>query len=81
MNKAPGYKADTLVSKSAQLHLSPSGLEYLNKNIYECPSGILSLSLLPIMSKNAIVDPSRAPPWKHLIKSLISKVPYHIKSY
>ena len=79
--KAPGYKADTSVSKSAQLHLSPPGLEYINKNLYECRSGILSLSVLPIMSNDAIVDPSRAPPGKNLTKFLIPNVPNHIKSY
>jgi hypothetical protein len=33
LNNAPSYKADWVVSKSAQLHLSPPGLEYFTKNI------------------------------------------------
>jgi len=79
LNSAPSYKADKKVTKSAQLHLSPPGLEYFTKMFYNCRSGILSPDVLPIMSNDSMVDPSRAPIGKHLIKFLIPNVPYDIK--
>jgi beta-carotene ketolase (CrtO type) len=75
------YKSGNDIGKSAQLHISDVTLDYISKIFYECRSGKLPNSPLPIMSNDSMVDPSRVPPndTKHLIKFLVLSVPYKIK--
>lgn len=79
------------LSISAQVHISPPGLEYFSKIFYECRSGKLPSDPLPIMSNDSMMDPSRVlTPInsrnnhrnnnKHLIKFLVLSVPYQIKN-
>ena len=77
------YKSGNDIGKSAQLHISDVTIDYLSKIFYECRSGKLPTSPLPIMSNDSMVDPSRVPAndTKHLIKFLVLSVPYNIKSY
>jgi beta-carotene ketolase (CrtO type) len=77
------YKSGNEIGKSAQLHISDVTLDYISKIFYECMSGKLPSSPLPIMSNDSMVDPSRVPAndTKHLIKFLVLSVPYNIKSY
>jgi phytoene dehydrogenase-like protein len=76
------YKSRNDIGKSAQLHISDVTLDYISKIFYECRSGKLPSSPLPIMSNDSMVDPSRVPAndTKHLIKFLVLSVPYNIKS-
>lgn len=86
------YKTEQeIVSNSAQVHISPPGLEYFSKIFYECRSGILPSNPLPIMSNDSMMDPTRIvrsssgpSSGKHstnsqLIKFLILSVPYQLK--
>src|ERR671918_2633930 len=54
------YKSEQeIVAKSAQVHISPPGLEYFSKIFYECRSGKLPSNPLPIMSNDSMMDPTR----------------------
>ncbi|HEY6587031.1 MAG TPA: hypothetical protein VIY98_01965 [Nitrososphaeraceae archaeon] len=66
---------------SPQLHLSPPSVEYLSKIFYECRSGKLPSEPLPIMSNDSMVDESRTPKGKHLLKFLVLSVPYKVEHY
>lgn len=79
------------VAMSAQVHISPPGLEYYSKIFYECRSGKLPSNPLPIMSNDSMMDPTRVVTStnrsdsdnssnKHLIKFLILSVPYQLKN-
>ena len=79
-----------VVAKSAQVHISPPGLEYFSRIFYECRSGKLPSNPLPIMSNDSMMDPTRIVTTtggtasnfnnnNHLIKFLILSVPYQLK--
>ncbi|MGB9167715.1 MAG: NAD(P)/FAD-dependent oxidoreductase [Nitrososphaeraceae archaeon] len=74
-------KVNTEVTNSTQLHLSPPSVEYLSKIFYECRSGKVPSEPLPIMSNDSMVDLSRTPKGRHLIKFLVLSVPYKIKYF
>ncbi len=74
-------KENIEATNSTQLHLSPPSVEYLSKIFYECRSGKISDEALPIMSNDSMVDVSRTPKGRHLIKFLVLSVPYKIKYY
>jgi phytoene dehydrogenase-like protein len=74
-------KENTEVTNSTQLHPSPPSVEYLSKIFYECRSGKVPYEPLPIMSNDSMVDLSRTPKGRHLIKFLVLSVPYKIKYY
>lgn len=77
-----------VLSKSAQVHISPPGLEFFSKIFYECRSGRPPSHPLSIMRNDSMMDPSRVlstrenpnNPNKHLIKFLVLSVPYKIKN-
>jgi phytoene dehydrogenase-like protein len=73
------YTAGSEALRSTHLHLSEPTLDYLAKVFYECRSGKLPSEPLFIVSNDSIVDPSRVPKDKHLMKFLISSVPYKIR--
>jgi phytoene dehydrogenase-like protein len=72
------YIAGTEALKSTHLHFSEPSLDYFSKIFYECRSGRLPAEPFPIVSNDSIADPSRVPHGKHLMKFLISSVPYRI---
>lgn len=74
-------KTNSKVTYSPQLHLSPPSVEYLSKIFYECRSGKLPSEPLPIMSNDSMVDESRTPKGKHLLKFLVLSVPYKVEHY
>jgi beta-carotene ketolase (CrtO type) len=78
------YKSgQEMLSNSAQVHISPPGLEYFSKIFYECRSGKLPSNPLPIMSNDSMMDPTRIDNSidnKHLIKFLVLSVPYQIRN-
>jgi beta-carotene ketolase (CrtO type) len=83
------YKSgQEILSKSAQVHISPPGLEFFSKIYYECRSGKPPLNPLSIMSNDSMMDPTRIitdngnnnNSDKHLIKFLVLSVPYEIKN-
>ena len=71
-------KENTEVTNSTQLHLSPPSVEYLSKIFYECRRGKIPAEPLPIIN-DSMVDVSRTPKGRHLIKFLVLSVPYKIK--
>lgn len=82
------YTGQETLSKSAQVHISPPGLEFFSKIFYECRSGRAPSNQLSIMSNDSMVDPSRvfstdknkSSSYKHLVKFLVLSVPYKIKN-
>lgn len=74
-------KGNTEVTNSTQLHLSPPSVEYLSKIFYECRSGKVPSEPLPIMSNDSMIDLSRTPKGRHLIKFLVLSIPYKIKYF
>jgi phytoene dehydrogenase-like protein len=74
-------KTNSKVTYSPQLHLSPPSVEYISKIFYECRSGKLPSEPLPIMSNDSMVDESRTPKGKHLLKFLVLSVPYKVEHY
>ncbi len=80
LNNPVKFKRDSeILSLSSQMHLSPPNLDYLSKIFYECRNGRIPDNPLAIMSNDSLMDPSRVPINKHLIKFLILSVPYDIK--
>jgi phytoene dehydrogenase-like protein len=80
LNNSVKFKNDSeILSLSSQIHLSPPEIEYLSKIFYECRNGKLTANPLAIMSNDSLMDPSRVPKNKHLLKFLILSVPYDIK--
>jgi beta-carotene ketolase (CrtO type) len=80
LSKKLEYKAGEEINKSAQVHISPPELEYFSKIFSECRSGRVPENPIPIMSNDSVMDPSRVPVDKHLIKFLIPNVPYKIEN-
>jgi beta-carotene ketolase (CrtO type) len=74
------YLAGPDALKSTHLHLSEASLDYFGKIFYECRSGKLPSEPFPIVSNDSTSDPTRVPNGKHLMKFLISSVPYRVKS-
>ncbi|CAN5856224.1 hypothetical protein BH23THE1_BH23THE1_26890 [soil metagenome] len=83
------YKSgQEILSKSAQVHISPPGLEFFSKIYYECRSGKPPLNPPSIMSNDSMMDPTKITTDngnnnnsdKHLIKFLVLSVPYEIKN-
>lgn len=92
LNEPLEYKSgQETLSNSAQVHISPPGLEFFSKLFYECRSGKLPSNPLPIMSNDSMMDPTRVTmsnighdnenkDKKHLIKFLVLSVPYKIRN-
>jgi phytoene dehydrogenase-like protein len=80
LDSQPEYKSGKEIGKSAQIHISPPTLEYFSKIFYECRGGRLPANPIPIMSNDSMMDPSRVPPGKHLIKFLVPNVPYETEN-
>lgn len=74
------YTAGPEALKSTHLHMSEPSLDYFARIFYECRSGRLPTEPFPIVSNDSIADKSRAPMGKHLMKFLISSVPYKIRN-
>jgi phytoene dehydrogenase-like protein len=74
------YVAGSEALKSTYLHMSEPSLDYFARIFYECRSGRLPSEPFPIDSNDSTADPSRVPDGKHLMKFLVSSVPYRIKS-
>jgi phytoene dehydrogenase-like protein len=79
LNNAPEYKAGEDAKLSAYLHPMRPTMEFLSKMFGECRSGRLPDEPQMIVSNDTLVDPSRAPSGKHLMKLLVCPVPYEIK--
>jgi beta-carotene ketolase (CrtO type) len=75
------YLAGPDALKSTHLHLSEASLDYFAKIFYECRSGKLPSEPFPIVSNDSTADPTRVPNGKHLMKFLISSVPYSVKIF
>ncbi len=73
------YTAGPEALKSTHLHMSEPSLDYFARIFYECRSGRLPTEPFPIVSNDSIADKSRVPIGKHLMKFLISSVPYKIR--
>ena len=79
LNEAIHYKAGRSAELSAHVHLIPPSLEALTKVYFECRNGRLPAEPLIVSWNDAVIDPSRAPAGKQLMKFVVLNVPYQIQ--
>jgi beta-carotene ketolase (CrtO type) len=79
LNEAIHYKSGVNAGHSAHVHFSAPVLDSLAEVYYECRGGNLPLAPLIVSWNDSIIDPTRAPQGKHLMKFVILNVPYEIK--
>lgn len=73
------YKAGIAAGKSAHVHLIAPSLDALSKVYLECRGGLIPSAPLIVSWNDSIIDPSRAPIGKQLMKFVVLNVPYKIK--
>ena len=73
------YEAGPDAQRSAYLHVSATSLEYLARIYTECRSGQLPAYPFVVMLNDSMIDPSRCPAGKAVMKLLVHNVPYEIR--
>jgi phytoene dehydrogenase-like protein len=72
------YKAGPDAQASPYVHSAPPTLEYLAQIYAECRSGLLPAAPFVLMCNDSVIDPSRAPAGKAVMKMIVHNVPYDI---
>jgi len=72
------YNAGLVARHSAYVHPTPPTLDYFSQCYTECRGGKLPAAPLVIMCNDSVVDPSRTPPNKYVMKLIVNNVPYRI---
>ena len=73
-----GYNAGLTARHSCYVHPTPPTLDYFSQVYTECRGGKLPAAPLVIMCNDSVVDPSRTPPNKYVMKLIANNVPYRI---
>lgn len=73
------YRAGEDASRSVYVHPSPPSLDYFSRLFYEARSGLLPREPFAVLCNDQVVDSSRTPPGKGLMKLIVQPVPYEIK--
>jgi beta-carotene ketolase (CrtO type) len=73
------YAAGPDAQTGAYVHATTPSLEYLARIYAECRSGQLPAAPFVVMLNDSMIDPSRAPAGKAVMKLLVHNVPYEIK--
>jgi beta-carotene ketolase (CrtO type) len=76
----PDYAAGADVANACYLHLGADSIEHMSRAFAECRSGLLPSSPMLGVINESVVDPTRAPEGRHLIKLVAHFVPYEIRS-
>jgi phytoene dehydrogenase-like protein len=74
------YDAGPDAQASACVHASPPSFEYLARIYTECRSGRIPAFPFIVMLNDAVIDPSRCPEGKAVMKVLVHNVPYEISN-
>ena len=72
------YNAGLTARHSCYVHPTPPTLDYFSQVYTECRGGKLPAAPLVIMCNDSVVDPSRTPPNKYVMKLIANNVPYRI---
>jgi phytoene dehydrogenase-like protein len=72
------YKAGPDAQRSPYVHATEPSLEYLTRIYTECRSGRLPAFPFVLMCNDSMIDPSRAPGGKAVMKMIVHNVPYDI---
>jgi phytoene dehydrogenase-like protein len=73
------YHAGAGAQRSPYVHATTPSLEYLARIYTECRSGQLPAAPLVLMCNDSVIDPSRAPAGKAVMKMIVHNVPYEIR--
>jgi phytoene dehydrogenase-like protein len=73
------YAAGPDAQRSPYVHSAPVTLEYLAQIYAECRSGLLPAAPFVLMCNDSVIDPSRAPAGKAVMKMIVHNVPYDIR--
>ncbi|MBV8087273.1 MAG: NAD(P)/FAD-dependent oxidoreductase [Chloroflexi bacterium] len=75
---AAGDVADDELGRAGYIHVQPPGIEDLSEIFAQCRAGVLPETPLVGVVNEAVVDPTRAPAGKGLIKFVVHYVPYRL---
>jgi phytoene dehydrogenase-like protein len=73
------YNAGPDAQRSPYVHATTPSLEYLARVYTECRSGQLPAYPFVLMCNDSVIDPSRAPAGKAVMKMIVHNVPYDIR--
>jgi phytoene dehydrogenase-like protein len=73
------YKAGPDAQHSPYVHATTPSLEYLARIYTECRSGRLPAFPFVLMCNDSVIDPTRAPAGKAVMKMIVHNVPYKIR--
>ncbi|MGE5259834.1 MAG: phytoene desaturase family protein [Actinomycetota bacterium] len=79
LNAPVTYKAGPDAQRSPYVHATTPSLEYLARIYTECRSGQLPAFPFVLMCNDSVIDPSRAPAGKAVMKMVVHNVPYEIR--
>jgi phytoene dehydrogenase-like protein len=72
------YNAGPDAQRSPYVHAAPPSLEFLATDYAQCRSGRLPAFPFVLMCNDSVIDPSRAPAGKAVMKMIVHNVPYEI---
>ena len=73
------YNAGPDAQRSPYVHAAPPSLEFLATDYAQCRSGRLPAFPFVLMCNDSVIDPSRAPAGKAVMKMIVHNVPYEIR--
>lgn len=73
------YNAGSDAQRSPYVHATTPSLEYLARVYIECRSGQLPAFPFVLMCNDSVIDSSRAPAGKAVMKMIVHNVPYEIR--
>ena len=74
------YKAGPAARQSAHVHLTEPSLDFFARVYLQCRGGVLPSAPMIVSWNDSVIDPSRAPAGKALMKFVVLSVPYTITS-
>jgi phytoene dehydrogenase-like protein len=72
------YKAGPVARQSAHVHLTEPSLDFFARVYLQCRAGALPSAPMIVSWNDSMIDPSRAPAGKALMKFVVLNVPYAI---
>ncbi len=79
LDKPLQFRAGEDAGAGAYVHISPPGFNYASRSAAECLSGLLPKEPFMLLCNDSIVDPSRAPAGKGLLKIMVYAMPYQVR--
>jgi phytoene dehydrogenase-like protein len=73
------YKAGPAAGRATYVHPSPPTMDYFSKAVSEVRLGKLAAQPFMLAANESMVDPSRAPAGKSLMKLVVQPVPFRIR--